>query len=188
MIRMARNKRMFPIVAGACVVFLTGFAFTSGSFGVLCGRIHDKIVVVGNEYINRHICALATYHSARHYFLLSPDDYARFPYEGCSAGSIVATAATALFNALFQPLCFCPFTYQTFLIFLLFPFFVYGAFRHARQIWFPIVIFGAFLTYIGMKNAIVEPLVRHRLTCELFYYMIAIAGFVDVTARGSSSS
>ena len=99
---------------------------------------------------------------------------------------ILPISLNALFNSLFQPIFLCIFTPQVVLNYVLFPFFIYGTIMYFKKLSLMIFFFFIYSIYIGMNGSITEPLIRHRMTCELIYLLIALAGFEGWIIRRSS--
>lgn len=143
------------------------------------------------ELIDRHCITFYTYSfqkSRSHYFLLPDGGYtAAFFAAPLSARSIAGILSAALFNSFFQPVFPCVLTPQMFLNALLFPFFVYAAVRYFRKVPLLVIILVGMYLYAALYGSVVEALVRHRMSCELLYLMLGLAGFMDwITARSSS--
>lgn len=138
------------------------------------------------DYAQQTITKVMGYPNARHYFLLPEGGYLEFQKEGVSFKMALAILSNALFNSLFQPIFLCIFTPQAILNYILFPFFLYGAIRYFRKLPIMILFFIAFSLYIGIRASIVESLIRHRMSCELIYLLIGLAGFTDWIREGLS--
>ena len=136
--------------------------------------------------MDRHINGFYIYPDARHYFLLPENRYLEFHRKGFSPELLLAVLFNALFNSLFQPLFLCILTPQAVLNFFLFPFFLYGGIKYFRRLPLMILIFFGMSIYSALYGSVVEALVRHRISCELIYLLIGLAGFINWTEKNLS--
>lgn len=175
----------------ALVVFVIGFALSSGLLHDFLTKVITGITAEFKIYIERH-CSTLWVHSFQksrwHYFLLPEGAYtAAFYTTPLSLLTVGTVLSNSLFNTLFQPLFICALTPQTVFNCLLFPFFLYGAVKYFKRIYIMIFVLLGMYVYIGFYSSVVEPIIRHRMSCELIYLLIGLAGFVNlITGRSSS--
>lgn len=172
-------KKWMWISASIVIIFVIGFSTTSGllfhSFDALKNAFVSKI----GECIFYHSTSFDR--EARHYFLLPEGGYnAAFYIKPLLFYTIAGLIFNALFNALFQPMFFCIFTPQVLLNLLLFPFFLYGAIKYFKKVPIMILVFFVVYIYVGLYGSVVEALIRHRMSCELIYLLIGVAGFTSL--------
>ena len=172
------------LVSGV-VVFVVAFLLSSSLLYGFIKCVEAKLFSVSNDFAYRHFNNFYIYRDARFYFLFSQKDMFQFYVNGLSLGIIVNMFSNALFNALFQPVFLCVFTPQVILNYILFPFFLYGVVAYFRKIPIMIIFLFFFYAYIGLKNTVVEPLIRHRMSCELIYLLVGLAGLTGWITRKS---
>jgi len=123
----------------------------------------------------------------RYHFLFPPGTYSKsYVLKNISHTTAFPVLFNAFFNSVFQPLFLCVFTPQVVLVYALFPFFLYGCLRYFKKVPLMVIFFIWYSVFIGLKQPVVEALVRHRLSCELLYLSIGLAGFFYLTQRRSS--
>jgi len=155
---------------------LAGYAVSSGILGDLSVRAGGIIVSEFRSLVDYHCFHLQR--EGRHYFLLPDAGYTpAFVSGNWSAGSVISIIGNAFLNFIFQPVFLCVFTPQVVLNIILFPFFIYGAYKYFNKVPVLIVLFLSMGLYISIYGSIVEALIRHRMPCELIYIMIGLAGF-----------
>ena len=155
---------------------MIGFAISSRIFVSPISSALDRVYPSVDACVYSNLNKFEMYPHAWQYFLLPGGGYST-PYPAITTMSgLITVIFNALFNALFQPVFLCIFTPQTIATCVLFPFFIYGAIAYFRRIPLLILFFFAFSLYIGMRDFVVEPLIRHRTACELIFYMIGVAG------------
>ncbi len=121
----------------------------------------------------------------KHYYLLSDDEFIEFYKNGISWRLAVSATGNALFNVLAQPVFPCVFTPQVFLNVVLLPFFIYGAVLNFKKVPIMIICCLVLAVYVGLRDSIIESLIRHRMPCELIYLSIGLAGFTRWITRNS---
>ncbi|MFA6078632.1 MAG: hypothetical protein WC779_02680 [Candidatus Omnitrophota bacterium] len=158
------------------IAFLSGWVFTSSD-------IIMKVVDVNlKPLINYHISNLAV--DAKHYFLLPDGGYTdEVLTKPVTVHIAFFMIANSLFNAMFQPLFLSVFTPQVVLVYLLFPFFLYGMVKYFRKLPLIFVVFFLVLIYVGFYGSVIEALIRHRMSCELLYFLISLGGFTSWITR-----
>ena len=171
------SKRKFYIAASFIMIFFAGYAFSSGLFQKADTLASDKLKSQTEAIMTRHLRNLYLYPGAKNYFLVSEPDYSKFINEGPSLGIFITIFFSAIFNVIFQPVFLSVLTPQSILNYLLFPFFLFGAVRHFKKIWFLLVVYLLMAFYVGTRGSVVEVLVRHRMVCDLIYLLIGLAGF-----------
>lgn len=184
-------KNAFRYICIALVVLFIGFALSSGLLHDLLTKAATNVTAEFKYYLERHCNSFWVYpfqNSRWHYFLLPEGAYTAVIYTTpLSLSTVVTIVINSLFNTLFQPLFICALTPQTVFNCLLFPFFLYGAVRYFKKIYIMIFVLLGMYVYIGMYSSVVEPIIRHRMSCELIYLLIGLAGFVSlITGRSSS--
>ncbi|MFH1868347.1 MAG: hypothetical protein ABH843_05195 [Candidatus Omnitrophota bacterium] len=184
-------KNILYCVCAALVVLLIGFSLSSGMLHDSLAKAAAGIKAEFTYNINRHCQTLWVYSfqkSRWHYFLLPEGAYtAAFYTTPLSLATIAVILANSTFNAMFQPLFLCALTPQAIFNCLLFPFFLYGTVKYFRKVPIMILVCLGIYVYIGTYSSIVEPIIRHRMSCELIYLLIGLAGFINlITGRSSS--
>ena len=184
-------KGAFRYVCIVLAVFLIGFTLSSGLLHDFLTKAVTEITAEFKRDIGRHCHTLWIYpfqKSKWHYFLLPEGAYTvAFYTTPLSLSTIVTIISNSMLNVLFQPLFFCALTPQTIFNCLLFPFFLYGAIKYFKKVPIMILICLGAYAYIGIHNSVVEPIIRHRMSCELIYLLIGLAGFINlITGRSSS--
>ncbi len=184
-------KNAFRYISIALVVLFIGIALSSGLLHDSLSKANTYIMTGFKYHLERHCNSFWVYpfqDSRWHYFLLPEDAYTAAIYTTPLSLSIVVTIViNSLFNTLFQPLFICALTPQTVFNCLLFPFFLYGAIRYFKKIYIMIFVLLGMYVYIGIYGSVVEPIIRHRMSCELIYLLIGLAGFISlITGRSSS--
>ena len=177
-------KSLIIITVSIFLAIAIALLFSSGQSSKLAERGYGKITDTAKYFFAYHCLSLDR--TARHYFLLPEGGYkAEYCTMPLPFSAITAMAANAFFNAFFQPLFLCVFTPQTVLNFLLFPFFLYGAVKYFKKV--PIMIMAVIFLYIytALYGSVIEALIRHRISCELVYLLIGLAGFTDLITRSS---
>lgn len=158
-----------------CILGALGFLWSSGSLTTFSRSAFSRAADTFDALVAYHCTMLGR--DARHYYLLSQDMYAHVPsVRDMPAAAVITIAAKALFNALFQPFFLCAFTPQVILAVALFPFFIFGTIRYGKKIPLAIGIFFGVALYTALHGSVVEALVRHRMACELIYYLVGTAG------------
>lgn len=184
-------KNTFRYICVTLVVLVIGFVLSSGLLHDFLTKAATSVTVEFTNYINQHCRTFWVYafqSSKWHYFLLPEGAYtAAFYTTPLSLSTVVTVVSNSLFNTLFQPLFICALTPQTVFNCLLFPFFLYGAVKYFKKIYFMIFVLLGMYVYIGMYSSVVEPIIRHRMSCELIYLLIGLAGFVSLITGKSSS-
>ena len=161
---------------------LSGHAskFIKTGIGAFDLKIKDTLV----KYVN----VFAIYDDRpRYHFIFPPGTYSKsYVLKNISHRTVFPILLNAFFNSLFQPLFLCVFTPQVVLVYALFPFFLYGCIRYFKKVPIMVVFFIWYSIFIGLKQPVVEALIRHRLSCELVYISIGLAGFFYLMRRRSS--
>lgn len=182
----ALPKRYLFYLAIAFVLLLIGFMLSSGIAVNLATKTLDKVMPDIKLRLGHHIMTLVI-DGAKRYFLFPMGHYTKELYTEPLSFAIVGTIlGNSIFNILFQPVFLCPFTPQVILNALLFPFFLYGAFRYLKKTWLMLIIFVVLAFYIGVYDSGVEALIRHGMSCELIYLLIGLAGFTGWITKNSS--
>jgi hypothetical protein len=182
MTTLTAKRFYFSMISAA--VFLFAFGLSSGLFGEIMRHGEEMALPRLANILKYHYNTLLIYPDARHYLLLPEGGYVGLSSTGFVRGVVFALLSSALFNALFQPIFLCVLTPQAVLNYLLFPFFIYGAIKYFKKVWPIVFFFIIFSVYIGLSGSVVEPLVRHRMPCELIYISIGVAGFTRwITGR-----
>ena len=177
-ITLNRRKIFFLII---CVfVFFLGFSITSQFITEFNKKALAILNIKLKPYFNIQLARFSIYPDAKYYFLLTESrDYFVLYTKGISWKMFFTILLNSLSNAFFQPVFLSVFILQTILYIGLFPFFVWGVVKYFKKV--PFIVFGFFLVYfyIGLGSTFVESLIRHRLSCELVYLLIGIAGFIN---------
>lgn len=179
-------KNISYLLLSCFLLFALAFSLSSGLFFEFVEYGLEKITPKVEIYIRAQVGRLENYPDAKQYLLLPGGKYLEFYTKGLSLGMFFTIIANALFNSLFQPIFFCVFTPQVILNYILFPFFLYGAIKHFKKIPIMLLVFLAVSIYIGMHSSLVETLIRHRMSCELIYLLIGLAGFTDWITKNLS--
>jgi hypothetical protein len=172
-----KEKRIFYFILAGLLLFILGFLLSSGLFSDFIKYGTEKVNTEIKKGIIHQANAISLYPQAKHYMLLPPDSYLKFYTKGLSFTMFFTILTNALFNALFQPIFISIFTPQVILNYMLFPFFIYGAIKYFKRVPLMVFVFLGISVYIGLHNAVIESLIRHRLSCELIYLLIGLAGF-----------
>ncbi|MBU0606123.1 MAG: hypothetical protein KKH77_07535 [Candidatus Omnitrophica bacterium] len=184
-------KNAFRYISIALVVLFIGFALSSGLLHDSLTKVTAGVTAEFTNDITRHCKTLWVYSfqkSRWHYFLLPEGAYtSAFYTTQLSLSTVVNIISNSMFNALFQPLFFCAFTPQTVFNCLLFPFFLYGAIIYFKKVPIMVLVCLGLYAYIGIYSSVVEPIIRHRMSCELIYLLIGLAGFINLITERSSS-
>jgi len=158
------------------IIFIIGFSLSSGMVLDCAKKISDKY---GSDILNRlyhHTLDLEV--DSKHYFIRPIGGYTvKLCTEPPSLAIMASLLFNCIFNILFQPVFFCPFTPQVLLNVVLFPFFVYGLIKYFSKVWFMAAIFIIISFQAGIYDSGVEALIRHSMSCELIYLLIGSAGF-----------
>ena len=166
------------------VILAIGFALSSGMATDTAKRLSDRVMSDAQSRLHHHILNLQV--DAKHYFILPSGCYKKELYTQPLAFAILPVIlANSVFNILFQPVFICPFTPQAIVNALLLPFFLYGSVKYFKRVWPLLVILAVMSFQIGIYDSIVEPLMRHGMSCELIYLLIGLAGFASWTAKTS---
>lgn len=160
-----------------------GFLISSGIVSGLFERALDWVTPRIEARLYAHLNVFTIYSKARYFFILPGNLHVKSLAYGMPVGIFLDVATNAAVNAFFQPLFLCVFTPQTILSYILFPFFLYGSVKYFRKV--PLmIIFGIFcFFYIGLRQPVAEALIRHRLTCELIYFSVGLAGLSYLMQR-----
>ena len=185
MIARDRLKSREIFLLGGIAVFISAFLLSSSLLHEFTGPVKDKVFSMADGFAYRHFNNFYIYPDSRFYFLFTQNDGLQFHEKGISFDIICSMATNALFNSLFQPVFFCIFTPQVILNYALFPFFLYGVVAYFRKIPIAIIFLFIFYVYIGLRNNVVEPLIRHRMSCELIYLLLGLAGLTGWITRKS---
>ena len=178
------SKNISGIVLSLLFVFAFAFLLSSGIFSKGCAYALNYCDLKMKPLLNYHLNTLAI--PARHYFLMPDGGYTfSFQNEPLSFFTLVTITTNALANSLFQPIFLCVFTPQVILNYLLFPFFLYGVVKYFKKVPILIVVFFVLSAYVAIYGSVVEALVRHRISCEMIYYLIGSAGFTSWITRSS---
>ncbi len=180
------SKKIVHFTLLYILLFVLGFLLSWETSIFLIGRVLNNIGYQINGLFLFHYNTFRIYPDARHYFIFPDGGYLRFFIEGIHLNIVIPTLSNVLFNALFQPLFLCIFTPQTILTYLLLPFFIYAAVKYFKKVPIMVLFLVGFLLFIGIKDSVVEPLIRHRMVCELIYFCIGSAGLADWITRRSS--
>ncbi len=171
-----RRVPLYTIISFV-VVFIFAFSLSSGLFSKAATPTLDKLWKLTHKIFREHSNSLIAYPNAHHYFLFTREfEYLKIYRQDLSPQLIFNAVINALVNVLLQPMFLCIFTPQTILNFILFPFFLYGIIRYFKKLPVMILFLFIFSAFIGMRDAIVEALVRHRMVCDQIYLLIGIAG------------
>jgi hypothetical protein len=169
--------RLFVILI--CVFLI---AFLSGLVYASFNDIMKTVDVKLKPFIIYHISTLSV--SAKHYFLLPEGGYTGDVFiKPVTVQTMFVLMSNALFNAFFQPLFLSVFTPQVVLTYLLFPFFLYGMVKYFKRLPILFAVLFLVLIYAGLYGSVIEALIRHRMSCELLYYLISLAGFTGWITR-----
>lgn len=187
----AATKKMFHAIFPVLALFTIGFALSSGLFhDPLSGAI-TRIITEFKPYIVNHCSTLwvDSFQKSRwHYFLLPEGGYAiAFYASPLSLPTVVTVVSNALFNVMFQPLFPCVFVPQAIFNCLLFPFFLFGAFKYFKKIFIMLIVCLGVYVYTGIYGSVIEAIIRHRIPCELIYLLIGLAGFMALITGKSFS-
>lgn len=178
-----RNVIRFTMIA--LTVFVIGFMLSSGIAFDLSKKVSDKVIFELTKRFHHHIFTLEVV-DAKHYFLLPIGRYTiELHAKPLSLVVLAGILANSIFNILFQPVFLCPFTPQVILNAALFPFFLYGAVRYFKKAWPLLVLFIILSFLIGAYDSVIEPLIRHGMSCELIYLLVSSAGFTGWIVKGS---
>lgn len=178
-------KRHIYIIASFLIIFAIGFSIRTGLISTSFDAIKNKLIARIGYCVIYHTTTLER--EARHYFLLPQGAYGIDIYlKPLSAYLAAAASLNALFNSLFQPLFLCIFTPQILFNLLLFPFFLYGAIRYFKRLPIMILVFFIVYIYTGLYGSVIEALIRHRMSCELIYLLIGVAGFTGLITENLS--
>lgn len=178
-------KRYVYIIASFLMIFAIGFSITTGLISASLDVIKNSLIAKIGYCVIYHTTTLER--EARHYFLLPQGAYSvDIHLKPLSAYLAAAASLNALFNSLFQPLFLCIFTPQALLNLLLFPFFLYGAIKYFKRVPVMILVFFIVYIYVGLYGSVIEALIRHRMSCELIYLLIGIAGFTGLITENLS--
>lgn len=177
------KHRIFSVIILSLVIFSIAFLLSSGLVVSKGRSLVDQQVLKIKATISHHINVFDIYPNTRYYFLVPENRYLEFNEKRLSPELLLAVLFNALFNSLFQPLFLCVLTPQAILNFFLFPFFLYGAIKYFRRLPIMILIFFWMYIYSALRSPIVEALVRHRMSCELIYLLIGLAGFINWTEK-----
>lgn len=179
-------NKAFSYLTFFFIVFVAGFSISSGRLSLFLRYFTDWVISNIEYAILYHSNTLQIYRDAMRYFLLPKGWYLKLHTEGFSSIMILPILLNALFNSLFQPIFLCAFTPQVVLNYMVFPFFIYGTIRYFKKVSLMILFFLLYCIYIGISGSVTEPLIRHRLACELIYLLIGLAGFESWITRRSS--
>jgi len=165
---------VFLIAAAGFVVF---FPAERGFWAEKTRSAYNSFFKSANTRIRTATIRYEQYPNATHYFILPQGKYFEYIEFGLNPRTLFQTLLNAIFNFMFQPIFLCLFTPQTVLTYLIFPFFIYGSVVYFRKVPLMIIFFFGFGLYLGMRDSVVESLVRHRMVCDLIYLSIGTAGF-----------
>lgn len=165
------------------IVFTCGFLLSSGFFTKFAAYASGMFLFKVERLLYHNLLMFPMYPYATHYFIIPDGASWYFFAKGLTPGFMLAVIPNIFYNALFQPLILCVFTPQVILNYALFPFFLYGAFKYFKKV--PVMIIGllAIYAYVALYSSIIEPLIRHRISCELIYILIGLAGFINLTTE-----
>jgi len=186
------SKKTLYLPLSFLIIFLAGYLLSSGQLASFINRGVSMAASRIDISIAYDKMRYWIYPDASQFFKLPDGEYARlYPYSLSTAAKeftraystpvsfaiAVTVLSNALFNALFQPVFLCVFTPQAALNYLLFPFFLYGSLKYFMKVPLMIIFFFICMVSIGLNNSVTEALIRHRMTCELIYILIGLAGF-----------
>lgn len=181
-----KSKKTF-FIAILVMILAAGLLIKAGLLRAVMSYIQTQY----RELLDCHYTSLQIYFikNGKWFYYLLPDGMynAGMCVNPLSTGIILAMTGNALFNALFQPIFPCVFSPQAMLNYILFPFFLYGAVKYFRKLWFMIILFFCWYIYSGLYGCVIEALIRHRMPCELIYLLLGLAGFTDWITKKSSS-
>lgn len=177
------TKRSSLVLLLGILIFVFAFLYSSSLAEKFIHVAANKLFLNISSNIVRHFNVINIYSGAWHYFLLSREDVPIFYLHGLSWRMAFVAISNAMFNTFFQPIFLCVFTPQAIFNYILFPFFIYGSIIYFKKIPLAVILFVVFSIYIGMNDSIVEPLIRHRIACELIYLAIGVAGLTNLITK-----
>ena len=171
------------------IVLLLGLAFLviSGSLSAFTSHSMERIAPRVIKIVRPHIASICSYPHAKRYLTLPEGRYYSLFLGNLSFSTMTQILINSLFNSFFQPLFICVFTPQVIMNYILFPFFLFGIFKYFKKVPLLIITCFAMYLYLGMRDTIVESLIRHRMSCEQIYLLVGVAGFINWITRSSSS-
>ena len=188
------KKERIAIIILAAAIFIEAFLFSSG----LLEELTDSAILATSMVsyalkakiktrLVSHVTAFSVFEDRPKYHFILPNEEHSISYvlNNITLKTFFPILENALFNSIFQPVFLCIFTPQVVLTYILFPFFLYGCFKYYRKVPIMIIFFIAYCVYMGLRQPVVEALIRHRLSCELIYISISLAGFFRLIERRS---
>ena len=184
------GKRMLAILLISAIIFSAGFAISTGFVHYLSAKIYEGVKHEFVRDLYRNCLSLRTFSfqkSRWHYFLLPEGAYKPDLYTTPLAPATVAIIIfNSFFNTLCQPLFPCLLTPQALFYCLLFPFFVLGSIKYFKNVPLIILLILVAYAYTGIYSiSVIESIVRHRMSCELLYLLIGLAGLTDLITERS---
>lgn len=177
------KKNIWRYLFLAILLFIVGFSLTSGLLSKFADYALNEIAEKSELYFIAEFNKIDSYPDVTYYLLLPPKKYSEFYASGLSPAILCTMLINVLFNFLFQPVFLCALTPQVILTVLLFPFFIWGVIKYFKKVPIMILVFFCIALFVGLNGTIVERLIRHRLSCELMYLLLGLAGLVSWTTE-----
>lgn len=173
------------LILGIPLSFIAGIIF----FLLMSTDILKEVEQYGkkqlNDYLYFHLRRYELYIESKHFHIVPEGSSRAHIEQGPSFGILASMLINGAVNFIFQPLFVSVFMPQVLLNFFLLPFFIYGCVKYFTKVPFLIILFFMTATYAIFYAVIVEPLIRYRLSCEMLYILIGVAGFINLITKRS---